>query len=237
MTTETHPHTSAGMKVLLLENIHSSAHELLEENGFEVESLTGALSEAELCERVRGVQVLGIRSKTLVTPRVIEAGKSLLSVGCFCIGTNQVNLDAAALLADQVLEAADRLGVDDLEIEIEPTLALRQDWTYADLILSNLIENAHRYREAGSLIRITARKRASSAGGIELSVTNRCNPAARIDPDKVFEKYWRDPHATSQRGAGLGLWLSRNAARMLGGDLRCSVRDASISFVLELPDR
>lgn len=144
---------------------------------------------------------------------------------------------AAALLADQVLEAADRLGVDDLEIEIEPTLALRQDWTYADLILSNLIENAHRYREAGSLIRITARKRASSAGGIELSVTNRCNPAARIDPDKVFEKYWRDPHASSQRGAGLGLWLSRNAARMLGGDLRCSVRDASISFVLELPDR
>ena len=80
MTTETHPHTSAGMKVLLLENIHSSAHELLEENGFEVESLTGALSEAELCERVRGVQVLGIRSKTLVTPRVIEAGASAVVV-------------------------------------------------------------------------------------------------------------------------------------------------------------
>ncbi len=105
MTTETHPHTSDGMKVLLLENIHSSAHEFLEENGFEVESLTGALTEAELCEKVRGVQVLGIRSKTLVTPRVIEAGKNLLAVGCFCIGTNQVDLRAAKLSGVPVFNA------------------------------------------------------------------------------------------------------------------------------------
>ncbi len=93
------------MKVLLLENIHSSAHELLEENGFEVESLTGALSEDELCERVREVQVLGIRSKTQVTPRVISAAPNLLTLGCFCIGTNQVDLRAAKLSGVPVFNA------------------------------------------------------------------------------------------------------------------------------------
>ncbi len=93
------------MKVLLLENIHSSAHELLEENGFEVESLTGALSEDELCEKVREVQVLGIRSKTQVTPRVIAAAPNLLTLGCFCIGTNQVDLRAAKLSGVPVFNA------------------------------------------------------------------------------------------------------------------------------------
>jgi D-3-phosphoglycerate dehydrogenase / 2-oxoglutarate reductase len=105
MTTATHPHTSAGLKVLLLENIHSSAHEFLEENGFEVESLTGALSEDELCEKVRAVQVLGIRSKTQVTPRVIASAPNLLSLGCFCIGTNQVDLKAAKLAGVPVFNA------------------------------------------------------------------------------------------------------------------------------------
>ncbi len=105
MATETHPHTSAGMKVLLLENIHSSAHELFEENGFEVESLTGALSEDALCEKVRDVQVLGIRSKTHVTARVVDAAKDLLTLGCFCIGTNQVDLKAAKLSGVPVFNA------------------------------------------------------------------------------------------------------------------------------------
>ena len=105
MATATHPHTSAGMKVLLLENIHSSAHELLEENGFEVESLTGALSEDDLCEKVREVQVLGIRSKTQVTQRVIAAAPNLLTLGCFCIGTNQVDLRAAKLSGVPVFNA------------------------------------------------------------------------------------------------------------------------------------
>lgn len=93
------------MKVLLLENIHSSAHELLEENGFEVESLTGALSEDDLCEKVREVQVLGIRSKTQVTQRVIAAAPNLLTLGCFCIGTNQVDLRAAKLSGVPVFNA------------------------------------------------------------------------------------------------------------------------------------
>ena len=84
-----------GLKVLLLENIHASGRELFEEAGLTVESHLGALSEDALCERVGDVHVLGIRSKTHVTPRVLNAAPGLLSIGCFCIGTNQVDLGRA----------------------------------------------------------------------------------------------------------------------------------------------
>jgi len=83
------------IKVLLLESVHRSALEALEAAGFEVEMRSAALKEDELAKAVRGVQLLGIRSKTHVTPRVLAAADELLSVGCFCIGTNQVDLKAA----------------------------------------------------------------------------------------------------------------------------------------------
>ncbi len=80
------------VKVLLVENVHPTARELLHSSGFEVESIAHSPKEAELEERIAGVHVLGIRSKTQVTPRVLAAGKDLLTLGCFCIGTNQVDL-------------------------------------------------------------------------------------------------------------------------------------------------
>lgn len=85
------------MKALLLENIHPIATEALRREGFEVETRAGSLSEGELVDALPGVSLLGIRSNTKVTPRSLDAGKDLLAVGCFCIGTNQVDLvDAAA---------------------------------------------------------------------------------------------------------------------------------------------
>ena len=85
------------MKVLLLENIHPVAAEAFRRAGFEVDARTGSLSEDELLDALPGVSLLGIRSNTTITPRVLEAGKDLLAVGCFCIGTNQVDLaDASA---------------------------------------------------------------------------------------------------------------------------------------------
>lgn len=84
------------MKVLLLENIHPVATEAFRRAGFEVDARTGSLSEDELLDELPGVSLLGIRSNTTITPRVLEAGKDLLAVGCFCIGTNQVDLADAA---------------------------------------------------------------------------------------------------------------------------------------------
>ncbi|WP_142093477.1 phosphoglycerate dehydrogenase [Propioniferax innocua] len=84
------------MKVLLLENIHENAVTTLTQAGFEVEQRAGALDEDELIEALAGVSVLGIRSKTQVTARVMEACPDLLAVGAFCIGTNQIDLSAAS---------------------------------------------------------------------------------------------------------------------------------------------
>ncbi|HTK63980.1 MAG TPA: phosphoglycerate dehydrogenase [Pseudonocardia sp.] len=84
------------MKVLLLENIHPSAVEAFRRVGFEVDLRPGSLSEDELVDELPGVSLLGIRSNTTITPRVLEAGRDLLAVGCFCIGTNQVALIDAA---------------------------------------------------------------------------------------------------------------------------------------------
>jgi D-3-phosphoglycerate dehydrogenase len=84
------------MSVLLLEQIHPEAADLLRHAGFSVRSVPRALSEDELVDQLDGVELLGIRSKTVVTARVLEAAPDLLAVGAFCIGTNQVDLGAAA---------------------------------------------------------------------------------------------------------------------------------------------
>ncbi len=80
------------MKALLLENIHPDGVRLLTERGIEVTQVKGALDEAELIEALDGVQLLGIRSKTTVTPAVLEAAQDLVAIGAFCIGTNQIDL-------------------------------------------------------------------------------------------------------------------------------------------------
>jgi D-3-phosphoglycerate dehydrogenase len=85
----------ADIKILLLENVHPVATEAFRNEGFQVETVKGAISEAELAARVRDVHVLGIRSKTQVTPRVLDEARRMLSVGAFCIGTNQVALGHA----------------------------------------------------------------------------------------------------------------------------------------------
>ncbi|XYK80110.1 MAG: phosphoglycerate dehydrogenase [Labrenzia sp.] len=78
---------------LLLEGISPTAHAILEKNGYtNVEVLSGALEKDALIEKMQDVQMLGIRSRTQVTKEVLEAAKSLVAVGCFSVGTNQVDL-------------------------------------------------------------------------------------------------------------------------------------------------
>ncbi|MGB3618929.1 MAG: phosphoglycerate dehydrogenase [Catalinimonas sp.] len=83
------------IKVLLLENIHPRAQATFEQEGYTVEVVSGGMDEEEICRRVRDVSILGIRSKTQVTARVLESANRLMAVGAFCIGTNQVDLVAA----------------------------------------------------------------------------------------------------------------------------------------------
>lgn len=81
---------------LLLEGISPTARAILDKNGYtNVEALPGALEKDALIEKLQGVQMLGIRSRTQVTQEVLEAAKSLVAVGCFSVGTNQVDLTGA----------------------------------------------------------------------------------------------------------------------------------------------
>jgi len=93
------------IKMLLLENVHSHALEKLKEEGFSVESYPAGLDEDELCEKIKGIHVLGIRSKTQVTAKVLEHADKLMAIGAFCIGTNQIDLEAALLKGVAVFNA------------------------------------------------------------------------------------------------------------------------------------
>jgi len=83
------------INVLLLENVHPVAIELMKAEGFNVESYPAGLEEDELCEKIRNVSVLGIRSKTQVTAKVLDNANRLMAIGAFCIGTNQIDLKTA----------------------------------------------------------------------------------------------------------------------------------------------
>jgi len=80
------------IKILLLENIHPVARDAFVAGGFQVETVNQALSESDLAAKVKDVHVLGIRSKTQVTPKVLDECKRMLAIGAFCIGTNQIAL-------------------------------------------------------------------------------------------------------------------------------------------------
>ncbi|ELO1775248.1 phosphoglycerate dehydrogenase [Vibrio fluvialis] len=85
------------IKILLLEGLHPSSVEVLQAAGYSnIEYHKGSLEESELIEAIKDVHFIGIRSRTNLTENVINAADKLVAIGCFCIGTNQVNLSAAA---------------------------------------------------------------------------------------------------------------------------------------------
>ena len=84
------------IKILLLEGLHQSTLDTLKSNGYEnIEYLKTSLPEDELIEKIKDVHFIGIRSRTHLSEKVFEAANKLVAVGCFCIGTNQVDLEAA----------------------------------------------------------------------------------------------------------------------------------------------
>jgi len=103
------PHTSfpkEKINVLLLGGIHPSAREMFRANGYSgTELASQELSEKDLASLIGSVHLLGIRSATKITPEIIGKAKKLLAIGCFCIGTNQVDLKSAKLSGIPVFNA------------------------------------------------------------------------------------------------------------------------------------
>ncbi len=84
------------IKILFLENISDKAVEYFKSNGYtDVVKMTGALKEEDLIKAIKDVHLIGVRSKTQITAKVLAAAQKLQAIGCFCIGTNQVDLEEA----------------------------------------------------------------------------------------------------------------------------------------------
>ncbi|HKC29727.1 MAG TPA: NAD(P)-dependent oxidoreductase, partial [Jatrophihabitans sp.] len=119
----------ARIRALLLENIHPAGEEILRSAGFQIETLNRALDEDELVERIAGVTLLGIRSKTHVTRRVLEAADDLIAIGAFCIGTNQIDLAAASARGVAVFNAPFSNTRSVVELAIAEIIALTRRLT------------------------------------------------------------------------------------------------------------
>ncbi len=87
--------TTKQPKVLLLEGVHVNSVKILEKAGFQVERLLTSLPPAELKEKIKDINFIGIRSRTHLTKDILACAKNLAGIFCFCIGTNQVDLDYA----------------------------------------------------------------------------------------------------------------------------------------------
>lgn len=83
------------IKILLLEDVHINAKNTFSTGGFDVDLIATSLDENELCQRIKGISILGIRSKTIITKKVLEHADRLMAIGAFCIGTNQIDIDEA----------------------------------------------------------------------------------------------------------------------------------------------
>jgi D-3-phosphoglycerate dehydrogenase len=106
MQTTTTSYPKEKINILFLENISDKAVSFFTGNGYaNVTRMSGALSEEDLIQAVKNVHILGIRSKTMVTEKVLAAATKLQAIGCFCIGVNQVDLNAATRRGVSVFNA------------------------------------------------------------------------------------------------------------------------------------
>ncbi len=117
------------LNVLLLENIHADATELLSNAGCKVETCDGALGAAELADRIAGVHLLGIRSTTQLTDAVLDRASDLVAIGAFCIGTNQIDLPAATRRGIAVFNAPFSNTRSVVELAIAEIIALTRRLT------------------------------------------------------------------------------------------------------------
>ncbi len=139
------------LRALLLENLHPVAHDLLAAQGIEVTTHTGALDEDELISALDGISLLGIRSKTQVTDRVVANAPDLLAIGAYCIGTNQIDLGAAAHHGVAAFNAPFSNTRSVVEIALAEIIALARRLTERDRALHEGVwdktaEGAHEVR-------------------------------------------------------------------------------------------
>ncbi|KAG5642452.1 hypothetical protein DXG03_002762 [Asterophora parasitica] len=135
------PVENGGVRLLILENISQEAVAAFRTLGFHVDHYTTAMSEDELVEKIPSYHAIGIRSKTKITRRVIRAAPKLLAIGCFCIGTNQVDLKAAAAAGIPVFNSPFSNSRSVAELVMSELIALSRQLVERSIELRNGIWN------------------------------------------------------------------------------------------------
>lgn len=135
------PFATEDVKVLLLENVNQTGQDILKQQGYQVEALKSSLSEEQLIEKIQDVQVIGIRSKTQLTANVLKHARNLIVIGCFCIGTNQVDLKYAADAGICVFNSPFSNSRSVAELMIGEIIALARQFTDRSMELHNGVWN------------------------------------------------------------------------------------------------
>jgi len=126
---------TAPPRALLLENVHPDAVHALTHAGCDVTTRKGALGEADLIEALAGVQILGIRSKSTVTDKVLAAAPDLIAIGAFCIGTNQIDLAEASRRGVAVFNAPFSNTRSVVELALAEIISLTRRMTEKDRLM------------------------------------------------------------------------------------------------------
>jgi PAS domain S-box-containing protein len=143
--------------------------------------------------------------------------------------------DMANLVADAITSSQHSKGFD--LSGCEAPVVLNGDSQMLSMIIDNMIDNACKYSPSESRVRITlTQTRHDECQGVELSVANLPGDAGWPDPARLYEKYYRSPHAQRQTGSGLGLFLASGLAKMMGGRIDYRPQDDHIHFVLWMPN-
>ncbi|KAM5531694.1 hypothetical protein V8D89_010162 [Ganoderma adspersum] len=123
-----HPIDNEDLRLLILENISQEAVTVFRAQGFHVDHSTKAMSEDELVAKIGSYHAIGIRSKTKITERVLKAASKLLVIGCFCIGTNQVDLPSATKAGIPVFNSPFSNSRSVAELVISEVIALSRQY-------------------------------------------------------------------------------------------------------------
>ncbi|MBD7950199.1 MULTISPECIES: phosphoglycerate dehydrogenase [Oerskovia] len=223
------------LRALLLENLHPLATSILESAGIDVTVRTGAMDESELIEALEGVNILGIRSKTNVTARVIESSPDLIAIGAFCIGTNQIDLKAAASHGVATFNAPFSNTRSVVEIALAEIIALTRRLTERDRALHEGVwdksaEGAHEvrgrtlgiigYGNIGTQLSVVAEALGMSVVFYDTAEKLALGNARRMDSlDELLETADVVTLHVDGRGGNAGLFGEKQLSRMRQGSI------------------
>ena len=168
-------------------------------------------------------------SAILSMDQVIERCQQVQKLADGQLSPHQDEVNLPALLKEWVAQSVEAKRI---ELDLIDLPSLPSDEKLLKIVISNLLDNALKYSLKGSMVRLALAKH---KGQISLEVSNVAGPAGRPDPSKVFQKYYRNEKAHGFIGSGLGLYIIKNAVRLMGGDLRYNPTDELVKFELWLP--